>query len=198
MASPSHAAAEGQDLVAEWALRESIAQSVWYVVPSPSGQRLFRQHGWVGFRAAIASWAASRAVDLERMQVVASIPATTPGTVGRPIDPEILRVVPRGGTGVDVTLHVPYELAIFRGHFSSVPIVPGAMLVGWVGALAARHAGWQHGVRRSSAMKFRRIVQPGPEYIVRLDRSTDGSCLHFTVESPSGTHSSGSLLAPQS
>ena len=197
MASLSHAAAEGQDLVADWACRESVAHSVWYVVPSPAGQRLFRQRGWVGFRDAISLWAASSTFDVGRMQVVAALPATTPDPVVRPIDPEIVRVVARGTTGADVTLHVPYELAIFRGHFSTVPIVPGAMLVGWVGALSARHGGWPHGVRRSSAMKFRRIVQPGPEYTVRLDRTDDGSCLNFTVESQSGTHASGSLLAPQ-
>jgi len=56
---------------------------------------------------------------------------------------------------------VPFDLAIFRGHFPAIPIVPAVVQIGWALDLARAHleaAGRFMGI---ISAKFRRIVQPG-------------------------------------
>jgi hypothetical protein len=45
-------------------------------------------------------------------------------------------------------------------------------------------------------MKFRRIVQPGPDYRLELRLDGDGAELRFRYESPSGLHAEGAWRAP--
>jgi hypothetical protein len=49
---------------------------------------------------------------------------------------------------------------------------------------------------RISSVKFRHIVQPGPEYQLRLTLGAGGDRLDLRIESPRGVHATGTLLAP--
>jgi 3-hydroxymyristoyl/3-hydroxydecanoyl-(acyl carrier protein) dehydratase len=111
--------------------------------------------------------------------------------------PEFRELV-RVGDTLTATFDVPLDLAIFAGHFPWVPIVPGAVLVGWCADLAAREGLWRHGARRISSVKFRQIVQPGPGYRLRLALAEGGMRLDLRIESDRAMHASGTLLAPAS
>lgn len=188
-ATPSPA---GREYVADFGRLPSGAAEV---VPSASGARLFRRAGVHGFRAAIAAWARSEDLAPEALRVVSEL---APGGAARPaaLGPRVRSVeAPDPGLRL-VTLAVPFELALFQGHFATVPIVPGAVLAGWAAELGAAHAGWTHGARESRAMKFRRIVQPGPDYRLELRLGGDGAELRFRYESASGLHAEGAWRAP--
>jgi 3-hydroxymyristoyl/3-hydroxydecanoyl-(acyl carrier protein) dehydratase len=116
-----------------------------------------------------------------------------------PPPPRRLKVeaVARNNLSASIDFEVPYDLDIFAGHFSHVPIVPGAMLVGWAAEVGAELGIWHHGVTRAAAMKFRRIVQPGPKYHLGLTSSATGDCLDFQFESAGVVHAAGALLAPK-
>ena len=196
MVSPAAADASQSPYVASWCRRGAPAAVRSYLVPSPAGARLFRKCGWQGFHAAVASWAAGRGIELAAVSIVDELPCGDHAAAARPTDPEVITVVHDGSGAIVCTLRVPFDLAVFHGHFPTVPIGPGAMLLGWAAALAATHGGWSHGARQSVAMKFRRIVQPGPDYRLRLERTADGRRVDFRLESDAGVHAVGALQAP--
>ena len=196
MTSPAAALAGQCPYVASWCRRGAPAAVCSYLVPSPAGARLFRKRGWQGFHAAVAPWAASLGIELGSVRIVDELPGGDSAPAAQPTNPDLTCVVPDGSDAIVCTLRVPFDLAVFHGHFPTVPIVPGAMLVGWAAALAAQHGGWTYGARQSVAMKFRRIVQPGPDYRLRLERARDGRRVDFRLESDAGVHAVGALLAP--
>lgn len=192
-ATPSPA---GSEHVAAFRRRGTGATAACDVVPTASGARLFRKSGWRGFQAAIAPWAAAAGLRADAVRVVSALPPAGADDAAGAVAPRVTAVAAPGERVRTLTLAVPFELAIFRGHFPTAPIVPGAMLAGWAAALAAEHAGWAHGARASRAMKFRRVVQPGPEYRLRLSWSADAQQLDFRYESEHGMHAEGVLQAP--
>ena len=195
--SPTAAAGtDGRAYLADFSHRRSGPSPLCYVVPSAAGARLFRKRGWRGFHAAVAPWAAAEGIDLDSLRVVAALPPAGRHAAPRPTVPLVTSVAHEGSRVIVCTLRVPFELAVFHGHFSTVPIVPGAMLAGWAAALAARHGGWPHGLTYSSQLKFRRIVQPGPEYRLRLEWTEDGSRVDFRLDTDAAVNAIGSVQAP--
>jgi len=188
--------------VLDWLQTTHGRSPLWLLTPTAAGQRLFRKRGWGGFAEAITPWAHAHQIDLGAARLVARLPDPRPcpanaGAIGaRPVEPEWGPVV-RDDTGftLSASFEVPFDLAIFSGHFSTVPIVPGAMLLGWMARLAERHGGWRHGTMHAQAMKFRRIVQPGPRYVAQMRWRADGERLDFQIESMHGLHASGGLRA---
>lgn len=90
-------------------------------------------------------------------------------------------------------LRVPLELAAFRGHFPSVPIVPGVEQIDWAISLARSHFRLGH-FRRMSAVKFRRILQPPDELRLTLTWSQRTTTLQFTFERDFNECSGGKLI----
>jgi 3-hydroxyacyl-[acyl-carrier-protein] dehydratase len=88
---------------------------------------------------------------------------------------------------------VPADLAIFRGHFPGVPIVPGIMQVGWAVELARAHGLVTGPCTGIITAKFRRLVQPGMRLEARLERSTPAGQLHFKYECDGAVVSIGRL-----
>lgn len=184
--------ASGGPLAAAWRA-PAVAAGPWHVVPSTAGARLFRKQGWRGYAAGIAAWAGARGLDLAALRVVDELPSAGAAAAPRPRAAEVLAIEPDPAGGRwTLALRVPFDLAIFHGHFPTVPIVPGAMLAGWAVALAAQHAGWAHGLASASAMKFRRIVQPGVAF--RLELACARDRLDFRYASPDGLHATGTVL----
>jgi hypothetical protein len=181
-------------LLARWACHETGSAPAWYLVPSAAGARLFRKQGLRGFLEGLAPWSRSAGIDLAAARIVSLLPAA--GDVPRwpalrPVFPE-----PQSkGRSIQLAFSVPFELYIFRGHFPSVPIVPGALLAGWVTELAGEHCGWQYGASNVSMLKFRRIVQPGLTYDLQIDVSAAGSTLDFHIRLAGMTCALGSLMA---
>ena len=84
-----------------------------------------------------------------------------------------------GGGGLVCQLRVPYDMAIFRGHFPSAPIVPGVMQVGWAVELARAHGLADGPLTGIGAAKFRRVVRPGMCLAARLERGARPGQVHF-------------------
>ncbi len=194
--------ASGEPLVLDWLQVTTCASPLWFLTPSAAGARLFRKRGWSGLTEALAPWANAHGIDLDAARLVARLPAPGEGSRGaatplaRPVEPDWSPVVvDDAGCTLSASFEVPFDLAIFVGHFATVPIVPGAMLLGWMADLARQHGGWRHGAVHASAMKFRRIVQPGPRYAAQMRWRADGSRLDFQIGSIHGLHASGGLLA---
>ena len=93
-----------------------------------------------------------------------------------------------------LALLVPPDLRCLRGHFPGLPIVPGAMQLGWVLAFASELLGSQPVLRGLQFVKFQRLVRPGQE--LRLTIKLDGGreAIQFEFESAAGRHSSGRVL----
>lgn len=166
----------------------------WSAVPTAEGGRCLRKRGWQGFAAGVAAWAGSRGLDVAGLRAVSALPPPGP-LPPRPRMALLREARHEGPHAATLLLEVPYELAIYQGHFPTVPIVPGAMLAGWAVDLAARHAGWTHGLAHLPQVKFRRIVQPG--VLVRLELRHDAALgrLDFSYRNEDGLHSMGTLLA---
>jgi 3-hydroxyacyl-[acyl-carrier-protein] dehydratase len=87
------------------------------------------------------------------------------------------------GTGAHAVRNVPNTLAIFDSHFPRFPVMPGVLILGSLGALAAAlleadtdHAWHLVGADR---VAFRHFVQPGDqlELSVKLSRRSDAEAV---------------------
>jgi len=94
-----------------------------------------------------------------------------------------------------LALAVPAELRYFTGHFPGLPILPGVVQLHWAIVFAARHLGVSSGIERVTALKFNRILQPGAEVTLVLERVPDG--FGFRFENEAGACSSGRFACVQ-
>jgi len=183
---------ESLGLVAHWAPAVD-GSAGWFAVPGEAGARVFRKGGWVGFREACRGWAAARQLDPARLAIVDELPADGVLPSGVSALP-LVDVAEQGGTGVvNLSLRIPFSLSIFTGHFPTVPIVPGAMLVGWASVLADQYLGWNPAGMAIPAVKFRRIVQPGLRIALKLQWDAATNRLEFRYTGASGLHAVGAL-----
>lgn len=192
---PESPASQGRhELVSAWSLAGPPGAPLCCLVPSTAGARLLRHRGERGLAEALSPWLEAEGIRAP-LRLVEALPAPGSGPRPRPRMPQFQGLT-RSGDTLTACFDVPVDLAIFAGHFPWVPIVPGAMLVGWCADLAAREGLWVHGVCRISSVKFRQIVQPGPGYRLRLVRGDGGLRLDLRIESDRAMHASGTLLAP--
>ena len=86
----------------------------------------------------------------------------------------------RGGDGkLGCRVRVPYDLAIFDGHFPTIPILPGVVQVDWAVDLARTHLQVGGRFRGITATKFRRLVQPGMSLDLNLEHRPVAGELRF-------------------
>lgn len=110
--------------------------------------------------------------------------------------PELPHVVSAAhGAPLELEIRIQPDLACLRGHFPAIPIVPGAVQVGWALAFAAARLGSPPLCRSLRAVKFERIIQPGHRLRLRIDGARDSSILRFQYESDRGRHSQGRIGA---
>ena len=98
-----------------------------------------------------------------------------------------------GPTALTCRLRIPCELPVFRGHFRHMPIVPGVTQVGWAVELATAHGLVEGEFSGITAVKFRRLVQPGMQLVVQLWRDGDPRRLRFCFEVPGTIVTTGRL-----
>ena len=108
--------------------------------------------------------------------------------------PVILGCEPAGEPRARFKLRIPPDLRALRGHFPDLPLVPGAIHVGWALTLARRALGVPGSLSEIPAVKFRRIVQPGHELSLSLEWQVERRLLSFSLASNSGPHSTGRLV----
>ena len=96
--------------------------------------------------------------------------------------------------GAQLSLLVPPDLRCLRGHFPGLPIVPGAMQLGWVLAFASELLGSRPVLRGLQSVKFQRLVQPGQTLRPTIKLDPGQGAIQFEYESVAGRHSSGRVL----
>jgi 3-hydroxymyristoyl/3-hydroxydecanoyl-(acyl carrier protein) dehydratase len=96
------------------------------------------------------------------------------------------------------TVRVPYDLAVFEGHFPAAPIVPGVLQIGWSIKLAREHLGVTGRLRSIPVAKFRRIVGPGALLELELSSEPGSEVLEFRYSSHGKAVSSGRVLLERS
>ncbi len=183
---------DGLGLVARWAPAMD-GSDLWFVVPGEAGARVFRKGGCFAFQDACTTWAAAMKLDPTRLAVVDELPADGCAVSGVSALPSVDAVLPDGVGVTNLSLRIPFGLSIFSGHFPTVPIVPGAMLVGWVTVLAENHLGWKPAGISIPAVKFRRIVQPGLRLSLKLQLDSTARRLDFRYSGTGGLHAVGAL-----
>ena len=100
----------------------------------------------------------------------------------------------RSGEGTaTLELRVPPDLACLRGHFPALPVVPGAVQLGWALAFGARYLGSAAALRACLSVKYERIIQPGRTLRLLLASEPGASMLRFEFSSALGRHSSGRI-----
>jgi 3-hydroxyacyl-[acyl-carrier-protein] dehydratase len=94
------------------------------------------------------------------------------------------RVVSADGDTATAIRNVPNTLAIFDSHFPRFPVLPGVLILGSIGALAAHLLEQQTGRKWRLAgagnVGFRHFVQPGDQMEITVElkeRSDDGAVL---------------------
>lgn len=156
------------------------------VVPSVTGVRVLRRHGK---RHLVAEW--RRGIEMEPFDVTASLQWRLLESLPRPgseaearcsvpvRSPLVTGLQRRGGYGLGCAVRVPYDLAIFDGHFPTIPILPGVVQVDWAVDLARTHLRMGGQFTGITATKFRRLVRPGMDLKLTLEHRPESAELRF-------------------
>ena len=156
------------------------------VVPNAAGVRILRRHGK---RHLVAAWQGcagtepSGAVVPLEWRLLEMLPQPGSEAEARcrePLRGPLVTGLQRGGDGkLGCRVRVPYDLAIFDGHFPTMPILPGVVQVDWAVELARTHLQVGGRFRGITATKFRRLVQPGMSLALTLEHRPETGELRF-------------------
>lgn len=167
------------------------------VVPRAAGIATLRRHGKA---ALVAEWrvALSGVDDLSALhwRILEALPAAGSEDERRCLQPlrsPLLGPVECPAQGaVRCALGVPLDLAVFDGHFPSIPIVPAVVQIGWAVDCLRAYLQPRAQFAGIALAKFRRLMRPGMAMTLALD--LDGHRVHFEYGSSGGTVSMGRLL----
>jgi len=110
-----------------------------------------------------------------------------------PARPVVVASQPGEGPSAVLELRVQPDLACLRGHFPVLPVVPGAVQLGWALAFGAELLGTSPAMRGCLSVKFERIIQPGRSLRLLITSEAGHSMLRFEYSSALGKHSSGRI-----
>ena len=167
------------------------------VVPRDVAARALRRHGKA---ALVAQWRETLGdgtlPQALRWRILEALPAPGSDEERRALLPvrgphlgEIVRPAPNT---LRCDLRVPFDLAVFEGHFASIPIVPAVLQVGWAVDLLRLHLHADARFAGIASAKFRRVMHPGMALTLALTR--DGDRARFEYGSGGALVSTGRLL----
>jgi hypothetical protein len=133
----------------------------------------------------------------ERAELEAAGEAGLAARHGAPAPCRPLVVAARAGEGRTATLdlRIQPDLACLRGHFNALPLVPGAVQLGWALDFGAQMLGTPPAMRAARSVKFERIIQPGRALSLRLAADEGASTLRFEYACARGRYSGGRIEA---
>src|SRR5512141_1955844 len=170
----------------EWVNDARLCGSWMLVVPSVTGAWALRRHGKQHLTAAwrdhVETKPPCEPLRLQWRLLDALPPPGSPAEERcvQPLrDPMVSEIELGAGCSLRCRVRVPYDLAIFDGHFPAIPIVPGVVQVGWAVGLARTHLQLGGDFSAITATKFRRLVQPGLSLTLTLDQRPGSGPLRF-------------------
>ena len=105
-----------------------------------------------------------------------------------------LHVLSSSRAEVELELLVSARLPVFDGHFPELPVLAGVVQLDWAILYGRRFFGIALPFRRTEALKFLRIYQPGPLLRLTLRWHAERRMLAFLFGSAKETHSSGRIF----
>jgi len=185
----------------EWVADARLVGSWMLVVPSAAGSRILARYGK---RHLVAAWqeyvgsGSSVAIDLIEWRLLEALPPPDSAAesrcsepIRRPIVTDLQR---RGACALECRVRVPYDLAIFNGHFPTLPILPGVVQVDWAVGIARVHLHVDGQFKGITATKFRRLVRPGMELALTLEHRPEPGELRFEYLLGDAMASTGRVL----
>ena len=82
---------------------------------------------------------------------------------------------------LELKLLVPPDLDYFPGHFSHYPVLPGVVQLLWVRHFARLHLGLSGDSQKMSQVKFKSMIHPGEEIIMRLTWRAEKNQLSYKI-----------------
>jgi len=160
----------------EWVADARLVGRWLLVVPSAKGFRILARYGK---RHLVAAWqeyvgsGSPVAMDLIQWRLLEALPPPDSAAESRCSEPIRSPIVTdlqcREASALECRVRVPYDLAIFDGHFPPLPILPGVVQVGWAVDIARAHLQVDGQFKGITATKFRRLVRPGMELGLTLE-----------------------------
>lgn len=102
--------------------------------------------------------------------------------------------LPPEGNRLRYQTRVPPDLPYFGGHFSTFPLVPGAVELEWVRLLAARHPFGRQNIIRIENLKYQQFIRPYDDISVELGYDADKNKLSFKIRKQDAACASGKLV----
>lgn len=102
--------------------------------------------------------------------------------------------LPPEGNRLRYQTRVPPDLPYFGGHFSTFPLVPGAVELEWIRRLAARHPFGRQNIIRIENLKYQQFIRPYDDISVELGYDADKNKLSFTIRRQDAACASGKLV----
>lgn len=102
--------------------------------------------------------------------------------------------LPPEGNRLHYQTRVPLDLPYFGGHFSTFPLVPGAVELEWVRLLAARHPFGRQNIIRIENLKYQQFIRPYDDISVELGYDADKNKLSFKIRKQDAVCASGKLV----
>ena len=102
--------------------------------------------------------------------------------------------LPPEGNRLRYQTRVPLDLPYFGGHFSTFPLVPGAVELEWVRRLAARHPFGRQNIIRIENLKYQQFIRPYDDISVELGYDADKNKLSFKIQKQDAVCASGKLV----
>lgn len=171
------------------------------VVPNSTGVRVLRRLGkmhlvavWQGLVG--AEWpAATAALEWRLLETLPPPGSEAEARCSEPVRSPLVTGLERGGAcGLGCRVRVPYDLAIFDGHFPTIPILPGVVQVDWAVELARAHLQIAGRFKGIAATKFRRLVRPGMSLDLTLEHRRESGELRFEYLLGNASASIGRVL----
>lgn len=92
-----------------------------------------------------------------------------------------------------VSLMLPADLDVFRGHFPDTPVLPGVAQLDWAMRLAARCFGLADPVAQDFQVKFSGMIRPGVALLLALKIDSAKQRLSFEYRVDQRIMSSGRI-----
>jgi len=156
------------------------------VVPNAAGVGALRRYGkrhlvavWQGLFGT-GSLAATVPPEWRLLETLPPAGSEDEARCSEPVrSPLVTGLQRHGDCGLGCDVRVPYDLAVFGGHFPTIPILPGVVQVDWAVNLARTHLRMGGQFEGITATKFRRLVRPGMDLTLTLEHRPESAELRF-------------------